>query len=172
MGGVDSEVSDETTDVLLEAAYFHPKPVRATARKLKLHSPSSFRFERDIDSHNIDWASRRCCELILQIAGGELCAGMIDVGEAPVDPSPVELRYTQIQKVLGIEVPAEKVPGILESLGLSVTANDSDKITVLPPSWRKDLTREVDLIEEVGRIYGYDKGAGHGCCADGGIPSP
>lgn len=157
MGGVDSEVSEETTDVLIEAAYFHPKPVRATARKLKLHSPSSFRFERDIDSHNIDWASRRCCELILQIAGGELCEGVIDVGERPIDPSPVELRYSQLTKVLGIEIPKSEVPKILESLGAAIGSTTSETISVTPPSWRKDLTREVDLIEEVGRIYGYDK---------------
>lgn len=157
MGGVDSEVSEETTDVLIEAAYFHPKPVRATARQLKLHSPSSFRFERDIDSHNIDWASRRCCELILQLAGGELCAGMLDAGEVPGEISPVELRYDRIEKILGIEIPSNEVGRILESLGLVVSSSDSEKITAIPPSWRKDLTREVDLIEEVGRIYGYDK---------------
>ncbi len=157
MGGVDSEVSGETTDVLIEAAYFHPKPVRSTARQLKLHSPSSFRFERDIDSHNIDWASRRCCQLILQNAGGELCAGMVDAGEAPTEISPVELRYARIQRVLGIEIPSEEVARILESLGLVVTSSLPASISAIPPSWRKDLTREVDLIEEVGRIYGYDK---------------
>lgn len=157
MGGVDSEVSDSTTDVLLEAAYFHPMPVRATARQLKLHSPSSFRFERDIDSHNIEWASRRCCELILQIAGGELCSGMIDEGEAPGEIAAVELRYSQIERILGIEIPKEEVPKILQSLGLEVKSDSDEVITVVPPSWRKDLTREVDLIEEVGRIYGYDK---------------
>lgn len=157
MGGVDSEVSDSTTDVLLEAAYFHPMPVRATARQLKLHSPSSFRFERDIDSHNIEWASRRCCKLILELAGGELCAGMIDEGKSPEPLKPVELRYSQIQRILGIEVPKSDVPRILESLGLEIQSNSEVAIVVVPPSWRKDLTREVDLIEEVGRIYGYDK---------------
>lgn len=156
MGGVDSEVSDSTTDILLEAAYFNPMTVRSTARQLKLHSPSSFRFERDIDSHNIDWASRRCSELILELAGGTLCSGMIDEGQRPQDPEELELRYAQIQRVLGIEIPAQQIPVILESLGLTVVSNDDNSIRVLPPSWRKDLTREVDLIEEVGRIFGYE----------------
>lgn len=157
MGGAESEVSDSTKDVLLEAAYFNPKPVRATARQLKLQSPSSFRFERNIDSHNIEWASRRCCELILEIAGGELCQGMIDAGTAPGEIPNVTLRYAQIKRILGIEIPQDQVPKIMESLGLVVVENSSAEITVTPPSWRKDLTREVDLIEEVGRIYGYDK---------------
>jgi phenylalanyl-tRNA synthetase beta chain len=157
MGGVDSEVSDSTTDVLIEAAYFSPMAVRSTARQLKLHSPSSFRFERDIDSHNLDWASRRCCELILQIAGGELCEGFIDEGQLPSEIAPVTLRYPRIKRILGIEIPKDNVPSILESLGLKVSADSADSITVVPPSWRKDLTREVDLIEEVGRIYGYDQ---------------
>ena len=83
MGGADSEINDATTDVLVESAYFDQLSVRNTARRLKLFSPSSFRFERDIDSAGIDWASRRCCELILDLAGGQLCSGMIDVGKQP-----------------------------------------------------------------------------------------
>lgn len=157
MGGADSEVSDTTVDVLVEAAYFDQLSVRNTARKLNLHSPSSFRFERNVDSENIDWASRRCCELILETAGGELLDGFIDVGEAPAKPEPITLRYSQLQRILGIEIPADFIPGTLQSLGLTIDKQESDSITVSPPSWRKDLTREVDLIEEVGRIYGYDK---------------
>jgi len=75
MGGADTEVGEETTNILVEAAFFNPMSIRATARKLKLHSAASYRFERSINSENIDWASRRCCELILQLAGGELAAG-------------------------------------------------------------------------------------------------
>lgn len=157
MGGADSEVSDSTTDVLIEAAYFDQLSVRNTARKLNLHSPSSFRFERNIDSAIIDWASRRCCELILKTAGGELVDGMIDVGEAPKQPNSIEFRHAQLKRLLGIDIPADFVPACLESLGLTVENSAADTLTVIPPSWRKDLTREVDLIEEVGRIYGYDK---------------
>lgn len=157
MGGADSEISDDTTDVLLEAAYFDQLAVRNAARRLKLHSPSSFRFERNIDSAMLDWASQRACSMIQQLAGGEILDGFIDVGEAPQPREPVNLRYGQIKRLLGIEIPIETIRGILAKLGLSEVESLDDSITVTPPSWRKDLTREVDLIEEVGRIYGFDK---------------
>ena len=157
MGGADSEVTDTTVDVLIEAAYFEQLSIRNTARALNLHSPSSFRFERDIDSANLDWASRRCCELMLQTAGGELLDGIIDVGTRPENPQPVTLRFCQLKRILGIAVPRDFIAPTLVSLGLTIERILADSITVIPPSWRKDLTREVDLIEEVGRIYGYDK---------------
>jgi phenylalanyl-tRNA synthetase beta chain len=157
MGGADSEVSEATTDVLIEAAYFEQLAIRNTARALNLHSPSSFRFERDVDAANLDWASRRCCQLILEIAGGELFDGSLDVGQSLSPTAPITLRYRQIERILGIEVPRSFVASTLEKLGLSIRSDTRDSIVATPPSWRKDLTREVDLIEEVGRIYGYDK---------------
>ena len=157
MGGEESEVSDATTDVLLEAAYFDQLSVRNTARKLKLFSPSSFRFERNIDSQNLDWASRRACELIQEIAGGEICDGWVDAGQQPVTPADVTLRFAQLERLLGIVIPVDFSKQCLESLGCVTTSSDDASITVAPPSWRKDLTREVDLIEEVGRVYGFDK---------------
>lgn len=156
MGGADSEVSESTTDVLIEAAYFEQLSTRNTARALNLHSPSSFRFERDVDSANLDGASRRCCQLILEIAGGELLDGMIDVGVHPAEAQPVSLRYDQLKRILGIEIPPTFVQTTLRQLGMTILSDHSDAMLVLPPSWRKDITREVDLIEEVGRIYGYD----------------
>ena len=157
MGGADSEVSDATTDILLEAAYFDQLSVRNTARKLKLFSASSFRFERNIDSANLDWASRRACELIVQIAGGEVCDGIVDAGEQPAKPADVTLRFAQLERLLGITIPVDFSKQCLENLGCSITKSDDASVTVTPPSWRKDLTREVDLIEEVGRVYGFDK---------------
>lgn len=157
MGGADSEVSHETTDVLIEAAYFDQLSIRNTARKLKLHSPSSFRFERNVDSENLDWASRRVCELILETAGGELLDGCIDVGEKPATPEPVTLRLGQLKRLLGIEIPNDFVAPTLAKLGLEIQSATADSIVAIPPSWRKDLTREVDLIEEVGRIYGFEQ---------------
>jgi phenylalanyl-tRNA synthetase beta chain len=157
MGGADSEISDATTDVLVEAAYFDQLSVRKTARQLNLHSPSSFRFERDVDSAQLDWASRRCCELILELAGGTLCEGMIDVGQPPAKLPDVTLRFAQLKRVLGIEIPADVATEILSNLGLSIISSDKESVTATAPSWRKDLTREVDLVEEVGRIYGFDK---------------
>ena len=157
MGGAESEVSDDTTDVLIEAAYFDQLSVRRTARRLTLQSPSSFRFERNIDSKMLDWASRRCCEIILQTAGGTLLSGFIDEGDQPVAPPKVTLRYAQIQRLLGIEIPVDTTNKILAELGLEIGKTTKDSVEVAAPSWRKDLTREVDLIEEVGRIYGFDK---------------
>ena len=157
MGGADSEISEETTDILVEAAYFNQLSVRNTARSLTLHSPSSFRFERNIDSAQIDYASRRCCEIILETGGGELLEGIVDVGDEPVKPQEVTLRRPQLQRVLGIEIPFDAAGKIMEGLGMELLKMDADSITCAPPTWRKDLTREVDLIEEVGRIYGFDK---------------
>ena len=157
MGGADSEISDATTDVLVEAAYFDQLSVRKTARQLNLHSPSAFRFERDVDSAQLDWASRRCCELILELAGGTLCEGMLDVGQPPAKLPDVTLRFAQLKRVLGIEIPADVATEILSNLGLSIISSDKESVTATAPSWRKDLTREVDLVEEVGRIYGFDK---------------
>ena len=157
MGGEHSEVSDATTDVLIEAAYFEQLAIRNAARKLKLHSPSSFRFERNVDSANLDWASRRVCDLILEIAGGELLDGVIDVGVPPETPPAVKLRFSQLKRLLGIEIPNDFVAPTLEKLGLTIESSDDESVTAVAPSWRKDLTREADLVEEVGRIYGFDK---------------
>ncbi len=157
MGGADSEVSEATVDVLIEAAYFDPLTIRSAARKLKLHSPSSFRFERNIDSENLDWASRRVCELILESAGGELLEGVIDVGSPPPSRESINLRYRQLQRLLGIEIPIDFVAPTLEKLGLVIESSDENSVTAIAPSWRKDLTRDVDLVEEVGRIYGFEK---------------
>lgn len=157
MGGEDSEVTDETTDVLIEAAWFDPLSVRRAARKLNLHSPSSFRFERDVDSHQLDWASRRCCDLILASAGGQLLSGVIDEGSTAPPAKAIVLRLNQVPRILGINIPTAFIRETLQSLGLEMVGSDSDSIIVVPPTWRKDLTREVDLIEEVGRIYGFNK---------------
>jgi phenylalanyl-tRNA synthetase beta chain len=157
MGGATSEVSDATVDVLIEAADFAPLSVRNTARRLHLHSPSSYRFERRVDPEGIDWASRRCCELILELAGGELAEGVIDVGQQPQPREQIKLRFDQIERVLGIKIPDENVRQILKALGNEETHACDHCVKVVPPSWRSDLSREIDLIEEVGRINGYDE---------------
>ncbi len=157
MGGATSEVSDATVDLLIESADFAPLCVRNTARRLHLHSPSSYRFERRVDPEGIDWASRRCCELILEFAGGELAEGVIDVGAQPQPREQVKLRFDQIERILGIKIPADRVRQILEALGNVETHACDHCVKVVPPSWRADLTREIDLIEEVGRINGYDE---------------
>jgi phenylalanyl-tRNA synthetase beta chain len=157
MGGADTEVTNKTTDLLIESADFAPMSIRATARKLNLHSDSSYRFERGVDPQGIDWASRRCCELILELAGGTLAEGVLDVGSQPVERQPVTLRFAQLKRVLGIEVDPAEARRILTALGNVEVKHDAQSVTVVPPSWRRDLSREIDLIEEVARIHGYDK---------------
>lgn len=167
MGGADTEVSDATVDVLIEAADFAPLAVRKAARKHVLFSPSSYRFERGVDPEGIDWASRRCCELILELAGGELQDGVIDVKTSSwIEPADrrfdddrdhIKFRYPQIERVLGVDIPKEEVAKILTDLGCVETHNCDHCIKVVPPTWRADLTRECDLLEEIARIHGYDK---------------
>jgi len=113
MGGAQTEISSHTRDVLVESAEFDPVSIRNTARTLNLHSDSSYRFERRIDPEGLDWASRRCCELILELAGGELAAGVVDVGQPPPRRVPVTLRLSQLKRILGIDVPMERVREIL-----------------------------------------------------------
>ena len=178
MGGAATEVTETTRDVLIEAADFDPVSIRTTARRLGLHSDSSYRFERRVDSQGIDWASRRCAELILELAGGELTAGVVDAGVPPPPREPIVLRLAQIKRILGIEVELAVVRRILAALG-NTEQEASEKgrkgegetipssplppfspsplLRFLPPTWRRDLSREIDLIEEVARIHGYDK---------------
>lgn len=167
MGGADTEVSEATVDVLIEAADFAPLAVRGAARKHVLFSPSSYRFERGVDPEGIDWASRRACELILELAGGTLCEGVIDEKTAawtePADRrfdddrDHIKLRYPTLPRVLGINIPDDEVRKILTDLGCTETHNCEKCVKFIPPTWRADLTRECDLIEEVARIHGYDQ---------------
>lgn len=157
MGGADTEVSDATVDLLIEAADFDPLSIRTTARAHHLHSPSSYRFERGVDPEGLDWASRRCCELILELAGGTLCEGVVEAGAKPAPTGEIKLRFEQIPRILGITVPDAEVQKILTDLGCKETHVCGHCVKVVPPTWRADLAREIDLIEEVARIHGYDK---------------
>jgi phenylalanyl-tRNA synthetase beta chain len=157
MGGLDTEISAGTVNVLVEAAAFSSMSVRATARSLRLHSPSSYRFERKVDRSRLDWASRRCCELILQTAGGTLLQGSVVAGSTDDGQrSPVTLRFARISGLLGIDIPPAVCVSILQQLGLQLLQSSDTEVVVRPPSWRADLTRECDLIEEIARIHGYE----------------
>ncbi|HEX4131279.1 MAG TPA: phenylalanine--tRNA ligase subunit beta [Pirellulales bacterium] len=158
MGGASSEVTAATRNILLESALFDPSAIRAAARRLNLQSDSSYRFERGLDPEATDWTSRRACELILELAGGELASGAIDVGGSPPSPKPIVLRLPQLERILGIEVPATRVREILAALGNQLVSDGHGHhaVEVIPPSWRRDLEREIDLVEEVARIHGYD----------------
>jgi phenylalanyl-tRNA synthetase beta chain len=152
MGGAESEVAVHSRDILIESAIFTPMSIRKTARALRLHSAASHRFERRVNPVAIDWASRRCAELVLQLAGGTLDEGVIDTHASLPPRAPITLSLGEIERVLGIHVDSSTVHRILTRLGCSGDGNQW-----VPPPWRHDLTREVDLIEEVARIDGYEK---------------
>ncbi len=156
MGGLDTEIGPATVDVLIEAARFDPMNVRRTSRSLGLHSDSSYRFERPIDPEVTDWASRRCAELILATAGGTLRPGVIDAGAVATHRPTITLRLDQIARVLGIAIEPAEVGRILVALGLEAAGGPPDAPSFRPPTWRSDLDREIDLIEEVARVHGYE----------------
>ena len=157
MGGLDSEIGESTTDVLLEAARFDPSSIRTTSRALGLSSDSSYRFERGVDPEGVDRASLRACGLILETAGGRLAKGVGDVRADKWRPQRVTMRHDRLALVLGIRVDPAEVRRIFEGQELAIKKETRKSITVIAPSWRGDLTREIDLIEEVARIHGYDK---------------
>lgn len=156
MGGLETEIGPATSNVLIEAAQFDPMNVRKTSRALGLFSPSSFRFERPIDPEITEWASRRTAELVLDLAGGTLHPGVIDIGPKPPARAPITLRFPRIAKVLGIAIDPAEVRRILVALGLEIVSETAESITAKPPTWRADLEREIDLIEEAARIHGYE----------------
>jgi len=158
MGGLDSEVGNATTDILLESACFEPLGIRTTSRALKLSSDSSHRFERGVDPHGVDRASRRAAQLILELAGGELAEGVVVAGATPPETNLVSLRPDRAHRLMGVELPVENMVEYLAALGLSPEWDaDADEITCTVPSHRlNDLRREVDLIEEVARMHGFD----------------
>lgn len=157
MGGVQSEIRETTTEVLLESARFDPRSIRRTSRRYGLVSESSYRFERGIDPEITDWASRRVSQLIVELAGGALLCGAADIRADSALRPEVTLRFSRLALVLGLEVPREEIVRIFRGLELKVLRENADAITVGVPSWRADLRREVDLIEEVARFHGYDK---------------
>jgi len=156
MGGAGTEITDATADVLLESAQFAPLPVRAAARGLVLSSPSSYRFERGPDPAAVDWASRRAAAMILEIAGGRADRGAVEAGRLASSPAAIELRHDRVADVLGVAPPSERQRAILTGLGFVAESCDPDRSRWRPPTWRRDCWREIDLVEEIGRIEGYD----------------
>lgn len=157
MGGLETEVTEKTTTILLEEAHFAPVSIRSTGRRLGLSSEAAYRFERQVDMDNIDWASRRCAQLIVQVAGGQIIRGVADAYPGKTEPETVGMRVSRIKHLLGIAVPQDTVMRIFESLGFLPESKTDDLIVCEVPTWRHDIYREADLIEEVARCYGYDK---------------
>jgi phenylalanyl-tRNA synthetase beta chain len=156
MGGSDTEVSDATATILLEDAYFDPVSIRRTSRRLGLACEAAFRFERTVDIEMIDRASKRTAQLITEVAGGRAAGGVVDIYPKRKPVKQVMLRLSRLNKLLGIEVPPEEAVRILAALSFQPDLK-GDSIACLVPFWRSDIYREVDLIEEVARLYGYNK---------------
>src|SRR5689334_13476562 len=158
MGGQNTEINDSTVDVLLESAYFKPQNIRATSKKLELRSESSYRFERGADPGMTDWASQRAAQLILQTAGGQGAPGTVDARAKAPAPVEVTLRHVKVRELLGVEIPVRKQIESLQHLGLTLVGAEHGSFnTFRVPSFRVDLKREVDLIEEVARLHGVDR---------------
>ncbi|HEY0459249.1 MAG TPA: phenylalanine--tRNA ligase subunit beta [Pyrinomonadaceae bacterium] len=157
MGGLDSSITEETTEVLLEVAYFKRESIRQTSRNLKLSTEASHHFERGVDIENLIRASNRATELICELAGGT-AGEFVDVYPTKFNPSEIESKDIQfaVKRLTGLDVKFEEISRILNALGLSSKINPESRIFVAP-TWRHDLAIEEDLTEEVARIVGYDK---------------
>ena len=155
MGSAESEVTESTADIVLEAAYFQPTRIRRTRRALGLASESSYRFERGIDMLGMPDALARAIDLIRAVAGGEMREPPIDLWPEPQKPRSVFLRPARVNHLLGVPVPRKEIEQLLSAVGF-VAAPKDDRLAVQIPGWRPDVTREVDLIEEVARLRGYD----------------
>ncbi|MGI8639316.1 MAG: phenylalanine--tRNA ligase subunit beta [Pyrinomonadaceae bacterium] len=158
MGGFDSAISDETTDVLLEVAYFKRGNIRQTSRKLNLSTEASYRFERGVDIENLLRASNRATELICELAGGE-AGEFVDIYPTKFIPNEIESKDIQfaVKRLTGLDVEIEEILQILSALGIASRLSTLDSRLFTVPSWRHDIAIEEDLVEEVARIYGYDK---------------
>ena len=155
MGGLDSAVSDTTTDILLESAYFAPSAIRKSAKKAGISSDSSYRFERGVDPHNVKRAAECAVTLILELAGGQVEAAQ-EFGSAPAELRTVQLRPARVNALLGSSISAADMVAMLERIGFTTDGSFGESITVTVPSFRVDVSAEIDLVEEVARLHGYD----------------
>jgi phenylalanyl-tRNA synthetase beta chain len=157
MGGLDTEIRDDTTDVLIECAYFDPRSIRRTSRRLGLHTDSSHRFERGVDPEAVPRVLASAASLIAELGGGCAATTAIDHVATAYEPKSIRFRPARAAQLLGTSVSKDESLRILESLGCRIVEQNDDAITAEAPSWRPDLVREVDLIEEVARVRGYEE---------------
>ncbi|NBR87704.1 MAG: phenylalanine--tRNA ligase subunit beta [Proteobacteria bacterium] len=158
MGGANTEIRDDTKDVLIESAYFTPTNIRRTSKALGLRSESSYRFERGCDVGIADYASQRAAQLILETAGGALVPGVVDAYPQPAKAKEISLRFAKTTELLGVAIEPEQQAKFLTSLGLGqLPIANGQSATFSIPTFRVDLKREVDLIEEIARLHGVDK---------------
>ncbi|MBZ0179003.1 MAG: phenylalanine--tRNA ligase subunit beta [Melioribacteraceae bacterium] len=157
MGGENSEVTSTTKNILLESAFFRPSAIRKTAKHLGLSTDASYRFERGTDPEITIWAANRAAQLMVELGNGKLFKGTIDQYPQEVEFPVLELRYERIEKILGYSIQNDTVKNILLRLGFGIVDENESGVKVQVPSYRRDVEREIDLIEEIARIYGYDK---------------
>jgi len=156
MGGLDTQISAKTRNVLIESAWFQPSSVRATAKRFGMHTEASHRFERGADVSATVPAADRIAAFLVELAGGRVLKGVIDVYPSQADRETVRLRRARIERMVGVSIPDSEVERILTDLGFQVTSA-ADGWDIIPPTARLDVEREIDLIEEVIRIYGYGR---------------
>ena len=157
MGGANTEIKDDTSTVLLESATFEQSGIRHTVKTLGLSTDSSYRFQRGVNADSVEWASRRAAALMVELAGAELCAGVVDAYPAPASKNQVSVKWANICKLIGLEISADEMKRIFQTLEIAVLSSDAEGATLEIPTFRSDLTREVDIIEEVARMHGVDK---------------
>lgn len=156
MGGENSEVTSSTKNILIESAYFNPTSIRKTSKYLGLTSDAAYRFERGTDPSITVYAAERAAQLMAELSGGEVVDGVIDVYPTKISEKEITLRFNQVDRVLGYTVPNENIKNILSSLGFAIKNYTEESITVSTPTFRPDIEREIDLIEEIARINNYD----------------
>jgi phenylalanyl-tRNA synthetase beta chain len=156
IGGENSHITEETKDIVIEAANFLYSSIRKTAGRIKISTDSSYRFERDIADETADLVSKRACQLILELAGGKLLKGKLYSYPNPIEKRIVGLRPSRVKKLLTIKISNEQIIKYLESLGLKLSGQETDLLKFEIPPYRKDLVREIDLIEEIIRLHGYN----------------
>ena len=155
-GGLDSGVTESTTDIFLECAYFQPMSVRKTARRHGLNTDSSFRFERGADANDTLYVLKRAALLIKEVAGGEFVGELQDHYPTPINNPKVELSYKKVVSLIGKEISKETIKSILESLEIVIEKEENDMLSLSIPTYRVDVLRDVDVIEDILRVYGYN----------------
>ncbi len=155
-GGAESGVTNETTNVFIESAYFNPVSVRKTSKHHALQTDASFRFERGVDPNNIIYALKRAALLVKEVAGGQISSEIVDVYPNPIDDFKVELKYANVDRLIGAKIPHDTIKNILLALEMKITNETDDVLYLEIPPYRVDVTREADVIEDILRIYGYN----------------
>lgn len=155
-GGLDSGVTETTTDIFLESAYFHPTWIRKSARRFGLNTDASFRFERGIDPNDTIYNLKLAALLVKQLAGGETCGEIVDVKAHDFPPFPVELRYDYVTGLIGKNIGHDTIKSIVESLEMKVVAEDAERLSLEVPTYRVDVRRPCDVVEDILRVYGYN----------------